>query len=549
MKINSGTFSKLLLASTMALSLFSCAKGVQDLTALRENNSSADLEKIYQEVSVPDHPLTLDHIIQVALDQNLEVRLREQELAIQRETTTAEKLRQLPSLTASGEYSYRDENTASTSESVIDGTPASIGSISTDQHTKKFDITLAWSILDFGLSYYKAKREANKTILLRLQHQRMQQNMIFDIVRAYWRTIVAKRAALGAEILIEMAEKTQVDLRRQIDRKIISEIEGLTNENRLIDMQIKLQIFQNEYNSAIAELAQFMGLAPGTQFELAAADLLPVGDLNVNLKQLEDEAIHNRPELFAQDVEEQIQVDDVKATILQMFPNLNLFAGENYNGDSHLLNSNWLSVGAQASWNLLSIPSLAHEVQATKGRQQLVQRTRLTESVAILTQVHLAYINHMDTIKQYELAKELYAVKTRLLEAAKKEQEQGVFHGADILEFQVEALFARINTLKAYAEVQVGLERVGNSVGLPMKYGGELRRVAYASQETDINGVAVNAEQEKLLKLLNSSLNAYTFAAHDSELSDPAMTLKSDPYQVTLFYRKESIIIPNDQTI
>ncbi|MBB63803.1 MAG: hypothetical protein CMO81_01940 [Waddliaceae bacterium] len=538
--------SKLMLVTVALISLAGCQAYVPDLAGTRAENSAEDLEKIYNGVSVPDHPITLDEIIQLSLHQNLEIRMQQQELAIQHEIKTAEKLKMLPSLTVNGELSYRDKSTASVSESAIDGTPASIASISTDQTQKKYDITAAWSILDFGLSYYRHRREQNRTLLLKLQHQRLQQNLVFDIVRAYWRTIVARKAAEGAELLIELAAQTQVDLRRQIERKIVSEIEGLTNENRLIDMQIKLAIFKNEYNSAKSELAQFMGLSRDSEFELAAAELLPVGQIAVGLGELELEAVQNRPELFAQDVEEQIQLDDVKATLLRMFPNLNLFGALNGNGDSHLVNSNWLSVGAKTTWNLLSIPSILKEKNAIEERAELVRRTRLQESVAVLTQVHLAFINHLDTVEQYRLAKDLYAVKTRLLEAAKKEQAQGVFHGADILEFEVETLFAKINTLKAYAELQVGLERLGNSVGIPLKYlreGGDIATLGEVPTYTSTIAGAddIHSTEDLWKRLIKGSSLAFKQSGDASVITSPEWNVGSDKSSVALFYRRETI--------
>ena len=91
-------------------------------------------------------PQTLDQIIELALLRNLDMLVLDQELEIQREQATGEKLRMLPSLTVSGELSERDKDRASTSSSVITGVTFEGGTISSERITKRWDITMAWNI-------------------------------------------------------------------------------------------------------------------------------------------------------------------------------------------------------------------------------------------------------------------------------------------------------------------------------------------------------------------------------------------------------------------
>jgi outer membrane protein TolC len=75
-------------------------------------------------------------------------------------------------------------------------------------------------------------------------YERLKQNVILDITDAYWKAIVAQKATKGALDIIGLAENRQSDLEKQMQRKTVSEIDGLENQKRLIEMQIKLQNYK-----------------------------------------------------------------------------------------------------------------------------------------------------------------------------------------------------------------------------------------------------------------------------------------------------------------
>lgn len=471
----------------IALSLLmssGCMPSKLNYCKIRDKNADHDKCKLLNNVDLPEHPLTLEEIIDISLDRNLDVQLQRLEEAFQSETAYAQKLRQLPEVTPNADINNRNNNPAWFSRTVnLPGGPGPVGPFatqSTSRFARLYDFTCAWNVIDFGLSWVRTRQEKNRFLLTRQRNLRARQNLVLDVYRAYYRAIVAKQAIEQANILIQGLERRQETLRRQVATQIVSEMQGLVNENRLIDLQIKLYAFDNEYKSAMTELAGLMGVPPGCKFELADMQVSDVEVDNVCMNELENMALRYRPELMAQDMQYVIDADEVKASMVELLPNARLFSSFWHDDDFLNYNSDWFKFGTTISWNLLHLPAKWKNKEALSIRQKVAWDTRLSMSMGVLTQVHLSHINVRESEIQFGLAKNLYGVKDRQLKVARVLERSGEMSTDDVMVFEVEALFARVNAVKAYSNLQISLEQLSNSIGRPLILsGGDQTAVAY----------------------------------------------------------------------
>lgn len=462
----------LLLSALASCFLLGCEHQPYNWCAIREINYSIDMAKIYDDPQLPSHPLALEEIIEIAMQRNLDLLVKQREIDIQEEIATRDRLRMLPSLTLSGEISGRDKPVLTTSQSVITGA-ISTGFTSHESRTNRWDVVGAWSVIDFGLAFYRSRQEKNRILTNALEYQRVRQNLLLDIVTEFWKTIVAKKAVDGAEVIIAKAKERQKDLDQQIANKVIPEIEGLRNEDRLLAVQIQLQSYRREYDSSRELLSALMGIPPGTKFEIAPVGELNITSININpTRELEEIALKTRPELYTQDVQEEIMADEARAAVIQMFPNATGFLDSNFDRDKFLVFHYWRTAGIRAAWNLLNIPNLGAVKRSAEYRELQARENRLALSVGILSQLHIAHIRLDDATEQYALVKSQNGIKTRMLESTRKEVAQGVSTGAYLFDYEVDALLADINTMKAYAEMQVSIEQLNNALGKPLYFRG-----------------------------------------------------------------------------
>ena len=459
---------RLLSILLLALAATGCSHPSPDLAEQRWHNAVMDWDEMYSHVEVPEEPLSLEMAVELALCQNLEILLQVHQRDVQNEVAFAERLKMLPSLTIDGTISERSNSPGTVSQVGTGGSSTPL--VSQERRVHRNGLSLAISLIDFGLSFYRSRQEENRGRILDQQQLRIRQNLVKSVTEAYWKAVVAKYAKESAKQLIGKAERRQALLQKRTAKGTVSRIAGLQNEQTLIEMQIKLNAFSAEYDKARAELANFMGFPHGACFELAGTDLLPIHSLELEICELEQEALLSRPELFEQDLQERVAADEVRTAFIQMFPNARLFGETIQDTDRFLIESSWFNVGIQATWDLLRLPSQYRNYLSTKHQVSLVGMTRLSLSVGIMTQVRLAYLTLSDTQSQYQLARDLFRSKSQLLDAAEKEKELGAFSEADIHNLEVDTLISQVNAMRAYADLQIALEQLSNAVGRPLKY-------------------------------------------------------------------------------
>jgi len=201
-------------------------------------------------------------------------------------------------------------------------------------------------------------------------------------------------------------------------------------------------------------------------FSLAVSDFseTPV-KLTDDLLAFEQEAMMQRPELFQQDLQERISADDARLAIAQMFPSPALFLRYQHDRNKFLRHKTWTTVGARASWDLLSIPRQVFEHRAARRRVTYVRDRRVLLAVAILSQVHLAAIEYEEAIETHRLVRGLSDTRQQYLDVVRNRQQQGEVGADAVLDAETKQLFARVRYMSAYAEVMTAYARLCNSLG------------------------------------------------------------------------------------
>src|SRR5260221_1759364 len=104
----------------------------------------------------------------------------------------------LPKLTADAGYFTRDNTEASSSRSIATGAQSLVPSTALDKNRVAADLTLSWNILDFGVSYFAARQQADRALIAEEHRRKVVQNLLQDVRAAFWR--VASAQALGGKV-------------------------------------------------------------------------------------------------------------------------------------------------------------------------------------------------------------------------------------------------------------------------------------------------------------------------------------------------------------
>jgi len=465
-----GYTHKLIILGSISSLLTGCAKPIGNLTQLRQCNYEKDLCYLEAASPLPDKPLTLCDVVSLGLQRNMDLIVQDFQRRVQNYVANAASLQQLPRLTLEGELGWRDKPPASIYRNLTTG-QESTGTISQEQTTYRWDVRGAFNLLDFGLSYYRARQEKDRILLLNQQHMKARQNLILDLVRGYWRVIVAQKNEMAALEMINTIEETQEALRRQYVDQTLPELAILRYEKELLDMHRRLSIIQYELQSAKLELASLMGAPSNIDFQVADVELEEHLHIDYDLRNLEDIALKTRPELFVHDIEEHIYADEVRASLLRIFPNVEFFARFDEDHNRLLVHNSWNNYGVIGALELLNIPQHINRAKAAKFHKIAVSNQRLATSIGIITQVNLAHISYLQRLDQFRLANNSAKVQEDLLKAATKEYELGDLSGVELLDIKYDTIVAQIDAWTAYADLKFGIEQLNNAIGQPLCLG------------------------------------------------------------------------------
>jgi len=373
--------------------------GAEELEAKRE----ARLEQFTANQEAITRPVTLYDAMARALKYNLDYKVELYEEALRSSEADLANLDKLPRLVANAGFSNRDNFSGSRSSALIDSTSVGeqslVPSTSSERDVIDSDLTLSWDVLDFGLSYVRAKQAADGVLIANERKRRVANRIIEDVRTAYWR-------AVSAERLVDKLSKLESDIERALTesdaayrKRQTSPLSALTYQRELLDIQNTIQTMHSESFAAKRQLAALMNVDPSKEFELAIPQRQST-DENVvfNPDSMVRYALVNRPELRELNYEQRISEREAMGALLELLPSLRFFGGFNYNSNDFLFSNNWLSWGARASWNIFEVFKYPHAKNINELDQELLNQRALALTMAVVTQVHVS-------ASRYEIAK------------------------------------------------------------------------------------------------------------------------------------------------
>lgn len=451
----------------LAVLVVSC-EPEKDRETLRRENMIADLAwKTSVAPAELVDPFDLDHAVEYGLNHNLQAALAEQEAQIRAEAATGARMRMLPSLVLGKARSKRSNKDASKSKTLFTDNVGNEPSYSEPQIKDTTDLAMTWNLLDFGINFFRVRQAAHRVWMAQEQTRRVRQRLALDIAEAYWNAQTARQAMQDAQAFLAKAEARQEIIRKEIREKLVSRMAGLEAESEIYETRLRLQSLEDNFKSSKARLASLMGLPVGTPFELVREDFPARVDSSAALpfESLEEEALLNRPEMRAMDAEEQVAADNVRIALARMFPNASLFARYDRDANDFLYEHNWYSIGLNATMDLLSFPGKIRGRQEAKLETDLIRTRRMMTAIGIISQVYLASIERGKQLRSYGLLSEITAKRMELLAEARKNEQEGQASGRDVFGAEQKAFFARLRSLRSYADLQIAEARLRNSLG------------------------------------------------------------------------------------
>jgi len=447
-----------------------------DLQESRRENLRNDLQLLAQEnVVLPDAPLKLAQCIELGLRNNLDLRVANFTEEVARDSAYADRLGMLPSLNLSGEASRRDREELVARRNVDTGVVTETRETSRDKERLTADLSLTWSVLDFGLSYVRARQAQLGVKALEFQHLRQAQLLALEITEAYWRAALAEDA-------LDYTRGVEAELKQQkeiIDRSVASRrIDPITAKDaakRLVDLQIIIRDLRGEVSGARVGLARLMGLRQNQHFTLAREAIRPLlaglpRPHQLDVAHMEEYALLHRPELYQADIGQRIRRDDARAAMLNIFPDLTFGVGSHYDGNSLVQQSQWNTFGVNFLWDVLAVPAKMKRRSAALKGVEVVRHERMAETIGVMTQVNMSLLDYAVKIDRFLLLEESYTLTNDLLKMVRDSNKAGRVSNLAVTQRSLEDVAAKLKRDRSVVEAIVGYRRLLVSVGMDVHH-------------------------------------------------------------------------------
>ena len=443
------------------LALTGCSVMPEPLTlGDHSKRMDGDMVSLFEAQEPVTGPITLEEAMARAIKYNLDHRLKVMENALASHQLTTANLSMLPDLTARVGYTGRNNHAGSNSVSLTTGSESLTSSSSSDRDLKTADLTLTWNVLDLGMSYVRAKQQADRQLITQERRRKVLQNVIQNVRTSYWNAVSAERLLSKIEPLSVKVSIALENARKAQQGGAEEPLSALRYRRDLLNVLRQLKVLRRELNTAKYGLAALMNLKPGSAFTLApsnTATKLPVFELDVD--RLERLALVHRPELREEDYQNRISHNDVKLAYLDMIPGLSLNTGYNADSNSYAWEQTWFSWGSTVTSNLFKVFTGPQKVDVSNARTDVVNVRRMALSMAVMSQVHVSVAGYNQAISDFKTASELHEVEYDILGKTQSNVQSGNGGARAVIQAELQALLAELRQDMAYAEVR-------NAVGL-----------------------------------------------------------------------------------
>lgn len=439
----------------------------------RNSTTAADQAAMHKEVAPISGALTLNQALARALKYNLDLRTRVMEEAMALRQLDVSNYDMLPKLVANAGYYWRNNDHISLSRNADTGLPSDTRFISQERTHLGESLDFSWSLLDYGMGYYGARQQANRVLIAAEKRRKAMHLLMQDVRTAYWRAASAQKLRSDVADVIATAEEALADSRKAEAERVRNPLDALRYQRQLLENLRLLESINNELSSAQTELASLINAPLGQTILIAESDARAVYPevLKIPMARMEEAALAHNADLGEQQYNARIARDETRKIFARLFPNISLNYSLKYDSDNYLVNRDWQEAGLQMSFNLFNLLTGENQMKLGKAGVSLADQRRMASQLAVLTQVHLARLQLLNTRSQFERADAIYATDNKIAEHVKNREAAQAQSKLDRVSNGTSSILSLLRRYQALAQVESAESRLIATLGLEPQIG------------------------------------------------------------------------------
>jgi outer membrane protein TolC len=467
-------FKRTKLASSIALlsiGLAGCSFMPKPLT-MGEQQSLLQLDRLraQSQVEPVGDLLTLNEAVARGLKYNLDHRSKLLEQAIAIGAYDVSKYDMLPRVLASAGYNYRNNYFITNATGAYSGNPSGAAEpfVNSDKQYGQTGLMLSWSLLDFGVSYFNARQNADRIVVASERRRRTMHVLVQDIQAAYLRAAAAQKLKADIESTISEATVALQNSNKVEKEGLRPPIDALKYQKALLDNIKILETIDLELSTAKVELNQLINLPAKVNLKLEDPDTLAVPNSysNADTEEFEVRAIVANADLKESIYNARIAVEETRKSMLRLFPGLTFNIGPQSSNNSYYINKNWVEGAANVSfnlWNLLSAPAV---ISLADQNQDLAAQKRMMIQMAIISQVHLSKIQLGNSSRLYARSAQIDSVDGRIAKITAAKFKEGSASQAEKVAADASYIVSKLRKYQALSQLFAASGKMQATTGM-----------------------------------------------------------------------------------
>ncbi len=386
--------------------------------SLAEHMSIAkeDNNRLFAEQEPVDGALTLEEAVARAVRYNFDHRLAMSEMLLQERQLEMTVSNMLPRLAASAGYSVRDNDSASSSFSVRTGRQSLEPSISSERQRETADLTFTWNLLDFGVSYYQAKQQADRALIAVERRRKIINKLIKEVRIAYGQATLSQKLLPKIEPLLKDAQRALAGTQKIEGESLDAVLPNLEYRKNLLRVISQLEQVRADLSVANAQLASLINVPQQTRLRVAPkpVNLAVMRGKKLDMAEMEKVSLVMHPQLREERLQERVDQNSVHKEWVRLLPGVSLTGSLNFDNNQYLLNEVWAEAGVRVTYNLLNLLVGRDALRAAEAQVELGKTRRLAVSVAVLTQINVARHQLENAVNAFKRSDQIAAVDSRI---------------------------------------------------------------------------------------------------------------------------------------